>query len=147
MKILIFLVSFCSTSTLLNAQLLKKLKAKVDQNILDVKAKVKEKAEKAPEKVIDHAGAKIDTKAESKIENKENKANSKVDKTVDKIDSIKIKKPSTKAAKDSMPGTALINYLHGHKILTENKSTVITQLFPISLTGMLALNNRKVNFI
>lgn len=88
------------------AQLLKKLKSKIDQSAKEVKAKVKEKAETAPDRVIDHTANKVETKAESKIDNKENKANSKVDKTVDKVDSIKIKKPVLKEPKDSLSGTA-----------------------------------------
>ncbi len=111
MKQLLFLFMMCLCITAAQAQLLKKLKAKVDQSAKDVKTKVKEKAETAPDRVIDHTATKVETKAETKINNKENKANSKVDKTVDKVDSIKLKKQKNETAKDSVSGTAYRNVL------------------------------------
>jgi hypothetical protein len=92
------------------AQFFKKLKAKVDQSANEVKLKVKDKAETAPDRVIDHTANKVQTKAESKIDSKENKANTKVDKTVDKVDSIKIKKSKTEEVKDSIQNKTALSF-------------------------------------
>jgi len=93
-----------------HAQFLKKLKAKVDQSANGVKTKVKDKAETAPDRVIDHSANKVQTKAESKIDNKENKANTKVDNTVDKVDSIKIKKAKNDEVKDSIQNKTALSF-------------------------------------
>ena len=131
---ILFLLCICITAT--QAQLLKKLKAKVDQSAKDVKTKVKEKAETAPDRVIDHTANKVQTKAETKIDNKENKANSKVDKTVDKVDSIKIKKQKTEEAKDSVSGTGYNNQLQ-KKIIKLKNSTALSSI---------VINNRMYLF-
>ncbi|MEP6673881.1 MAG: hypothetical protein ABJA78_01955 [Ferruginibacter sp.] len=120
MKQFIMCCFMCACIANTQAQLLKKLKAKVDQSSKDVKAKVKEKAETAPDRVIDHAAAKVETKTETKIDSKENKANSKVDKTVDKVDSIKIKKQKAEQQKDSIPGTAYRNVLQEEIVSLKN---------------------------
>ena len=101
MKKILLLAALTAIVTYSEAQLLKKLKDKVNQSAKDVKTKVKEKAETAPDRVIDHTANKVQTKAETKIDNKENKANSKVDKTVDKVDSIKIKKQKADTITDT----------------------------------------------
>ena len=119
------------------AQLLKKLKAKVDQSAKDVKTKVKEKAETAPDRVIDHAATKVDTKAETKIDNKENKVNSKVDKTVDKVDSIKIKK--TKEQKDTLSGSTYRNGLQQKIIEIKNRTT----LYPMKMNNWISSFSNK----
>ena len=113
--IILAVMSFCISNV--QAQLLKKLKDKVNQSAKDVTTKVKAKAETAPDRIIDHASTKVETKAESKIENKENSANSRVDKTVDKVDSIKVKKQKVEVVKDSVANdTSVIkNNVAGYK--------------------------------
>lgn len=110
MKKILLLSIMCVFITSANAQFLKKLKAKVNQSAGDVAAKVKDKAVKTPDRVIDHTANKVENKAGSKIDSIETKADNKVDKTVDKTDSIKIKKDPAKEPKDSLPGNARINF-------------------------------------